>query len=172
MKILTTRLLGIPLRAFLNQRLVHSHKRSQKWALLVEFKTILETLLKPVYESSDTCKDGTQSLIPTSSHWIRALKSTSADTGGSRILSLESSGGEYFAKTPKMIKSWVELHQPHRIVNLPADLHSINTEVVPDVGLRLTEKLGRVANSHLPASFYCYSLPIRRTQELYLTQLV
>ena len=67
-----------------------------------------------------------------------------------------------------MIKSWVELHQAHRIVNLPADVYSINTKVVPDVGLRLTEKLGRVANSHLPESFYCYSLPIRRTKELYL----
>lgn len=54
-----------------------------------------------------------------------------------------------------MIKSWVELHQPHRIVNLPADLYSINTKVVPDVGLRLTEKLGRVATSYLPESFYC-----------------
>ena len=121
---------------------------------MVEFKTILETLLKPVYKSSDTCKNGTQSLTLTSSHWIRAWKSTSADTGGGRILSLESSGGEYFSKTPKMIKTWVELHQPHRIVNLPADLHSINTKVVPDVGLRLTEKLGRVANSHLSESFY------------------
>lgn len=71
-----------------------------------------------------------------------------------------------------MIKSLVELHQAHRIVNLPADVYSINTKVVPDVGLRLTEKLGRVANSHLPESFYCYCLPIRRTKELYLTQLV
>ena len=80
-KVLTTRLRGIPLRAFFNQQLVHYHKRSQKWALLVEFKNILETLLKPVYEPSDTCKDGTQSLIPISRHLIRALKSTSADTG-------------------------------------------------------------------------------------------
>lgn len=80
-KILTTRLRGIPLRASFNQWLVHYHKRSQKWALLVEFKNMLETLLKPVYESSDTRKDGTQSLIPISRHLIRALKSTNADTG-------------------------------------------------------------------------------------------